>query len=121
MHVTYVYCMVVKIVGVTYLKVTIICRYIFLRFWLDTPFASTKFCDLNTEMVQGRQILMFYTTIVHIANDCGYKILRFWANPQKYQTLVPAKNIHLKVLECSVDSGSRLLYCTTCTLWNRNK
>ena len=23
--------------------------------------------------------------------------LRFWANPQKYQTLVPAKNSHLKV------------------------
>ena len=74
-----------------YLKVTIICRYIFLRFWLETPFVSTKFCDLNVEMVQGRQILMFYTTIVHIANDCGYKILRFWANPQKYQTLVPTK------------------------------
>ena len=76
---------------------TIICRYIFLRFWLETPFASTKFCDLNAEMVQGRQILMFYTTIVHIANDCGYKILHFWANPQEYQTLVPAKNSHLKV------------------------
>jgi hypothetical protein len=30
-----------------------------------------------------------------IANDSGYKILRFWANPQKYQTLVPAKNSHL--------------------------
>ena len=81
-----------------YLKVTIICRYIFLRFGLETPFASTKFCDLNAEMVQGRQILMFYTTIVHIANDCGYKILCFWANPQKYQTLVAAKNSHLKVL-----------------------
>ena len=80
-----------------YLKVTIICRYIFLQFWLETPFASTKFCDLNVEMVQGRQILIFYTTIVHIANDCGYNILRFWANPQKYQTLVPAKNSHFKV------------------------
>jgi GTP cyclohydrolase II len=51
---------------------------------------------LYAEMVQGRQILKFYTTMVHIANDCGYKILRFWANPQKYQTLVPAKNSHLK-------------------------
>ena len=40
-----------------YLKVTIIRRYIFLRFWLKTPFASTKFCDLYTEMVQGQQIL----------------------------------------------------------------
>ena len=50
-------------------------------------------------MVQGRQILMFYTNILHniIADDCGHKILRFWANPQKYQTLVPAKNSHLKV------------------------
>jgi hypothetical protein len=35
--------------------------------------------------------------MVLIANDCGYKILRFWANPQKYQTLVPTKNSHLKV------------------------
>ncbi len=45
-------------------------------------------------MVQGRQILMFYTTMVLIANDCGYKILHFWVNLQK---LVPAKNSHLKV------------------------
>ena len=81
----------------TYLKVTIIYRYIFLRFWLKTPFASTKFCDLYAEMVQGQQILIFYTITVHIANDYGYKILRFWANPQKYQTVVPAKNSHLKV------------------------
>jgi hypothetical protein len=78
--------------------VTIIYRNIFLRFWLKTHFASTKFCVLYAEMVQGRQILKFYTTMVHIANDCGYKILRFWANPQKYQTLVPAKNSHLKVI-----------------------
>ena len=35
---------------------------------------------------------------VHIANVCEYKFLRFWANPQKYQTLLPAKNNHLKVL-----------------------
>ena len=27
-----------------------------------------------------------------------FLMLRFWANPQKYQTLVPAKNSHLKVL-----------------------
>jgi hypothetical protein len=46
----------------------------------------TKFCDSYAKMVQGRWILMFYT-IVLIANDCGYK----------YQTLVPAKNSHLKV------------------------
>ncbi len=39
--------------------------------------------------------------MVLIANDCGYKIFHFWANPQKYQTLVPAKNSHLKVCECS--------------------
>ncbi len=71
--------------------------YIFLRFWLKTHFASTKFCDLYAKTVQGRQILMFYTTIVLIANDCGYEILRFWANAQKYQTLVPAKSSHLKV------------------------
>ena len=44
------------------------------------------------EMVQGRHFL------VSIANVCEYKILRFWANPQKYQTLVPANNSHLKIL-----------------------
>jgi hypothetical protein len=27
----------------------------------------------------------------------GTNFLRFWANPQKYQTLVPAKNSRLKV------------------------
>ena len=51
----------------SYLKVTIICRYIFLRFLVKTPFASTKFCNSYAEMVQGRQILMLYTIIVHIA------------------------------------------------------
>ena len=50
-------------------------------------------------MVLGRKILMFYTTIVHIASVCGYKNLHFWANLQKYQTLVPAKTSHLKVVE----------------------
>ena len=80
-----------------YLKVTIICRYIFLRFGLKTRFASIKFCDLYADMVQGRQILMFDTTIVHADNVCRCKFLRFWANPQKYQTLVPAKFSHLKV------------------------
>jgi hypothetical protein len=44
-----------------YLRVTIIYRYIFLRFWLETRFASTKFCDLYAKMVQGRHILMFYS------------------------------------------------------------
>ena len=38
-----------------------------------------------------------YCSVVNIANVCEHKILRFWANPQKYQTLVPAKNSHLKV------------------------
>ena len=79
------------------LKVTIICRYIFLRFELKTRFVSTKFCNFYAEMVQGRQILMLCTTVLQIANVCGYKFLRFWANPQKYQILVPAKFSYLKV------------------------
>ena len=49
----------------SYLKVTIICRYIFLRFQLKTLFASTKFCNLYAEMVQDQQILIFYTVIVN--------------------------------------------------------
>ena len=48
-------------------------------------------------MVQGRHFLMFGGT--YIANVCEYKILHFWANPQKYQTLVPAKNSHVKTLD----------------------
>ena len=59
------------------------------------------FCHLYMVMLQGRQILMFYTTIVHLANDCGYKILHIGANPQKYQTLVPAKTSHLKQYACT--------------------
>ena len=31
-------------------------------------------------------------------NVCEYKLLRFKAKPQKYQTLVPAKNSHIKVV-----------------------
>jgi hypothetical protein len=42
-------------------KVTIVCRYIFLRFWLKARFASTKFCCLYSEMVQGLHILVFYS------------------------------------------------------------
>ena len=38
---------------IIYPKVTIICRYIFLQFQFKTCFASTKFCDLYVEMVQG--------------------------------------------------------------------
>ena len=76
--------------GDNYLQVA---SYIILRFWLKTPFANTKICDLYAEMVQGRQTLIFHTILVNIANDYGYKISRFWANQQKYQTLVPAKKI----------------------------
>ena len=48
----------------------------------------TNICDLYADTVKGRQILMFG---MHIANVGGYKILRVWAHPQKYQMLVPAK------------------------------
>ena len=34
---------------------------------------------------------------MQIVNVSGYKFLRFGGNPQKYLTLVPAKNSHLKV------------------------
>ena len=43
---------------------------------------------------------MYYTTVtmhVGLLNVSGYKILCFGANLQKYQTLIPAKNSHLKV------------------------
>ena len=38
-----------------YLKVTIICRYIFLRIELKWRFVRTKICDLYAELVRGRQ------------------------------------------------------------------
>ena len=99
-----------------YFKVKIICRYIFLRFWLIAPFASTNFCDLHKKMVQGRPVVMFYSTIVLLANDCGYKTLCFWANLQKYLTLVPAKkNSHLKVIafQCVTDRHTYIHYIET--------
>ena len=88
---------------ILYLKVIIICRYIFLRFWLKGQFARTKFYDFCMDVVKGRQFLIFamYTT-----NVCGYKNLRFWANPQKYQTLIPAKNSHLKVTHATIGCQS---------------
>ncbi len=80
-----------------YVKVKIICRYIFLRFWLRMRFASTK---LYAEMVQGQHIILMHVGI--IAHVSGYKILCFGANPPKYQTLIPAKNSHHKVCVCVV-------------------
>ena len=76
---------------------TTTCRYIFLRLWLKTPFVSTKFCDLYTEMVQDWQILMFYTTIVDTANDYGHKI----CVPAKISNISTHKNSHLKVCKKS--------------------
>ena len=53
----------------SYLKVTIICRYIFFAIsHCKAHFASTNFCDLNAEMVQGRLILMFVVHIVMFAS-----------------------------------------------------
>ena len=49
-----------------YLKVTTICRYIFLRLQCKAYFASTNFCDLYVEMVQGQLILMFVVHIVTV-------------------------------------------------------
>ena len=62
-------------------KVTIICRYC--DFGLKDIFASTRFCGSYLEMVQGRQILMFYTTIVYVYMImlADTKFLCFWANP----------------------------------------
>ena len=47
---------------VAYLKVTVICRYIFLQIWFKASFASTNICDLYAEMVQDRHFLMFGST-----------------------------------------------------------
>ena len=50
-----------QLIEVKYLRVTIIYRYTFLRFWLKMRFLSTKFSDLYTIMVQDQHILMFYS------------------------------------------------------------
>ena len=43
---------------------------------------------------------MFGST--YTANVCEYKILRFGGNPQKYQTLVPAKIVTLRYVYCII-------------------
>ena len=48
---------------------------------------------------------------MYIANVCEYNILRFEANTQKYQTLVPARNSHLKV---SAMAGPVIMVIETC-------
>ena len=66
-----------------YLRVTIICRYIFLWFWVKTQFASTKFWNLYAKMVQG------WRSILHIANVRDTKFCVFGPihNPQKLVTM----------------------------------
>ena len=50
----------VDIQSFTYLRVTIICRYIFLRIWFRASFARTtgNICDLYAEMIKDRHFLM---------------------------------------------------------------
>ena len=77
-----------------YLKVQLFAGILLLE--LKTQFVWTKCCDLYAKMVQGRQFVMFS----NVHNK--YRISRFEANSQKYQTLlfsiIPAKNSHLKVV-----------------------
>ena len=47
----------IKQTAIAYLRVTIICRYIFfLRIWFRACFARTNICDLYAEMVKDRHI-----------------------------------------------------------------
>ena len=57
--IAYAQCHVTHII---YLKVTIICRYIFLRIQFKASFVRTNICNLYVEMVQGLHFLMFGTT-----------------------------------------------------------
>ena len=82
----------------------------FCNFGLKHDLRVLNFAIRTWEMVQGRQILMFYTTIVHIANVYGYVLV----NPQKYQTLVLTKISHFKVV--SIHSACQCKnYCPKCT------
>ena len=55
----------------------IICRYIFLKFWLKTQFMSTKFCDLFVKMVYYYTVSTNYSAYIS-----GYKILCFGPFPE---------------------------------------
>ena len=46
-----------------YLRVAIICRYIFLQVWLEICFVSTKICNLYEEIVHGRQYNVLYQNL----------------------------------------------------------
>ena len=70
-------------------------------------FAGTIFCNFGLNCILRIQKYAIYTqkwyrvdkfecSIVHIAIVSRYKFLRLWVSPQKYQTLVPAKNSHLR-------------------------
>ena len=71
-----------------YLRVTIIYRYIFLRFLLKTHFACTNICDVYTDMAKWSSISI---------HNPYHSFYTHWANPQKYQMLVPEENSHLKI------------------------
>ena len=91
-----------------YLKVTIIYRYIFGRFRDYYHFAGINFLlfSLVTEMTNN-SIVMLRRLQASETFVCVYKILRFCANPQKFQTLVPTKNSHLKVYVNSEYNSNR--------------
>ena len=78
-----------------YLRVTIISRYIFLRFWFMAHFAHTNICNLYANVVKGPQILMFGNS-----HKASTKILHFGPIIKFffffYLICVPAKNSHLK-------------------------
>ena len=76
----------------------IIYRYIFWWFWDYHHFAGIKILlfSLVSEMA-NHSIVMLTRLQASKAFVCVYKILCFCANPQKFQTLVPTKNGHLKV------------------------
>ena len=60
-----------------------------INFWFKRRFVRTNnICDLYVDMVMGEQILLFGIVMLSLC---------FWTKPQKYQTLVPAKNSHRKV------------------------
>ena len=57
------------------------------------------------ETVQGQQILMFYTTIVHIANDNGNNFFTFLGQSAEISNIITRKNSNLKVVKLSARGG----------------
>ena len=74
--------------------------------WVRLPIIQLL-SDQQARIFFKRNIVMLRRLQVNKPFVCAYKILRFCANPQKFQTLVPAKNSHFKVVPEAIAVGKQ--------------